>query len=247
MSVPGKPGNSQKEFIKLFERLAYTQSYSTVFTDFLDYALLMMRWDKTEKDFEELERRWTKKEDHAAFAQLLELYLIMAEDGGSGCTDPLGDLFMELISHGRNGQFFTPMEICVMLAHQIVGKDAEDGKTVYDPACGSGRTLLAAARINRNLKFYGADIDITCCKMTVLNMIVNQMEGEVAWMDSLRWDHWKSWHLKKIMAPPPYSVMAVQYIVTGPFETNMLERKKETQAPALVLPTKSKPEQLKLF
>ena len=59
------------------------------------------------------------------------------------------------------------------------------GKTVEDCACGSGRMLLAAARISRMNSFYGADIDSTCCLMAVINLCLNGMIGKVALMDTL--------------------------------------------------------------
>jgi len=45
--------------------------------------------------------------------------------------------------------------------------------------------LLAAAQINRHLLFYAADVDITCCKMALVNMLLNSLKGEVAHMDTL--------------------------------------------------------------
>ena len=94
---------------------------------------------------------------------------------------------MECVSFGRNGQFFTPQEICDMMAKITIEENKlKDNQAVCDPACGSGRTLLGIAKLNRRLKFYASDIDLTCVKMCVLNMMINCMEGEIAWMDTLR-------------------------------------------------------------
>lgn len=49
--------------------------------------------------------------------------------------------------------------------------------------------LLAAGKQNRWAKFYGADVDHTCALMTLINLTLNCLYGEVSWMDSLsnRW------------------------------------------------------------
>lgn len=250
MSVPG---TKQKEFNKLFESLIYTQARYTVFEDFLDFSLLMLSWSKKPDDFKDLESRWPKVEDQRRFAEMLMIYVELAE----GYNDPLGDLFMEYLSNDRKGQFFTPMSVCHFMAHAVVGDSRKAGETVYDPACGSGRTLLAAAKINPELIFYAGDIDKTCCKMCVLNMMVNQMEGEVAWMDSLGMKHWQSWHLRKVTAPAPYDWhSSVQFVTSGPGETEMIVRIKNTLAAQAEQPKQKvinqsggvdKPEQLKLF
>lgn len=222
------------QFKKLFESLAYTQDYATVFSDFLEYALLMLRWDKKADDFRELERRWTKPDDHRKFAEMLDMFSIAADNDGEGFYDVLGDLFMDLVSHGRNGQFFTPTPVCEMMAAINLGDAPQDGQTVCDPTCGSGRTLLAAAKRNRKMIFYGADIDLNCCRMTVLNMLLNTMEGEVAWMDTLRMEHWRSWHIKRVMNGTGYYLP--YYSISGPGETHFIQRLKnsfeEMAAPA---------------
>jgi len=37
--------------------------------------------------------------------------------------------------------------------------DLVDSKRISDPACGSGRMLLAAGKLNRSSLLYGADLD----------------------------------------------------------------------------------------
>jgi hypothetical protein len=59
------------------------------------------------------------------------------------------------------------------------------GKRILDPACGSGRTLLAAADINRNNEFYGVDIDLRCARMTAINLGLRNLYGYVIWGNSL--------------------------------------------------------------
>ena len=83
------------------------------------------------------------------------------------------------------GQYFTPEHVTDFMAQINMGPDSKAGQTVLDPACGSGRTLLSAAKINRFLHFYGADLDPICCKMALYNMILNSLTGEIAHMNSL--------------------------------------------------------------
>jgi hypothetical protein len=45
--------------------------------------------------------------------------------------------------------------------------------------------LLSAAKRNRHALFYGADLDLTCCKMSLVNMMLNSLTGEIAHMNSL--------------------------------------------------------------
>ncbi len=197
-----KTSNPKGEFIKLFENLSRRYYRTEVFADFLDYSLTFFKLGAKAEDFDVFKKKWNEKGDMQTFLQLFYLYGEMAEHNGKGFYDPLGDIFMETIT-GRDakykGQFFTPPEVSDMMAMITVGEKLEDGKKVADPACGSGRTLLSMAKINRKLFFCGADVDQLCCKMTLLNMLVNSLEGEVAWMNSLSLEHYKTWHAKTVL------------------------------------------------
>jgi type I restriction-modification system DNA methylase subunit len=245
-----------KDFLRVFEQLSYKHSYSDTFSNFLDFSLYMLSPVKTKEDQEvmqRLENTYREKKEAEQMAQLFLDFTIAADNDGEGFSDVLGDLFMDLVSHGRNGQFFTPQPVCDMMAQMNYSSEIKEGMTVCDPACGSGRTLLSMGKLNRNLKFYGADNDITCCKMAVLNMMLNTMQGEIAWMNSLTMEHYKSWHIKRMLMGTHYLPVLV---MSGKNETGFVIRKATEQEPVKVevkqvakevVMVSDKPEQLKLF
>jgi type I restriction-modification system DNA methylase subunit len=170
-----------KKLFALFEQYAYAQSYSTAFSDLLDHFLIAFKYYESEEEQANALDRLTaykKKESHIA---LLTEVGALAE----GFNDPLGDLYERLISNGKRGQFFSPMPVASLMALIVGIEGMQPGQTVYDPTCGSGRMLLLAAKINRHLRFYGADIDELCCKMALANMLLNSLTGEIAHMDTL--------------------------------------------------------------
>lgn len=221
-----------KAFAYNFDRLARSQDAGTVFNDFLDFALWMVNPFKDEKAREQVKHLDTryKESDSKYMVGMFEAWIDASDDEGTGFCDALGDFFMENVSHGRNGQYFTPQPICQMMSEMMI-QNPEDGATISDPACGSGRMLLAAARINRKMLFYGADNSEICCKMAALNMIVNTMTGEIAHMNSLTMEHWKSWHIKRYINESGFYIP--YYYTTGPntstMTPKMVYRKEEAQ------------------
>lgn len=170
-----------KQLLTAFERFSYGQSLHTAFTEILDWTLLPF------KQYSTIEDQSAALEAYRTHPKVTQLVPLITLIGGlsEGFADPLGELFMLAISSGHNGQFFTPTPICEMLSAMSIGETLEDNKTVCDPACGSGRMLLAAAKLNRHALLYGADLDITCCKMALLNMLLNSLQGEIAHMNTL--------------------------------------------------------------
>jgi len=170
-----------KQLLSAFERYAYGQSLHSAFTNLLDWALLPF---KKYDSILEQDQALDIYRNHLKVTELASL-ITMIGDLSEGFSDPLGELYMQAISYGHNGQYFTPEPLCDMMATMNIGDKSTDAQTVLDCACGSGRMLLSAAKINRHLLLYGADIDITCCKMALLNMLLNSLTGEITQMNSL--------------------------------------------------------------
>lgn len=74
-----------------------------------------------------------------------------------------------------------------------------------DCCCGSGRMLLSATKCytkknSGNRPFcYGADLSLSCVKMTTVNMLMNSIPGEIAWMNSLTLEHWRSYKIDLVL------------------------------------------------
>lgn len=178
-------------FSYYIERLCRVHAVHNVFSDFLEITICALSMEQMEDRYHEITAKYAKDEVFTlreAFAALIT----EMDNNGFGMKDVLGDFFMEHLSFGRNGQFFTPEPICDMIAMVTA---PGNGSRVMDPACGSGRMLMSSAKLNRLGKFYGADIDRTCCMMAVINFCLNGMIGEVAWMDSISNRFYGGWRI----------------------------------------------------
>lgn len=209
------------KFAKQIERLAYTKSIRDVFTDMIDLTLYPLIVEEHGTSFRRNPLNDYKPAEQEQMRELILTLGEIADNDGTGMYDALGDLFMEHLSFGKNGQFFTPQEVSDMMAQ--LQEVPEDGGTVCDCACGSGRMLLAMAKRNRHLLFYGSDIDLLCVKMATLNLALNSLKGEIAHMDALSLQHWGSFHIHRC----PFT--RVPYIITtGAGQTSMIGRLKAT-------------------
>jgi type I restriction-modification system DNA methylase subunit len=184
-----------KQLLTAFEKFAYGQSLHTAFTELLDWTLLpFKKYESADLQTQALETY----QSHPKVTQLVTLINIIG-DLSEGFADPLGELYMQAISNGHNGQYFTPTPICEMMATMNIGDNSHVGQTVCDPTCGSGRMLLAAAKIDRHMCFYGADLDITCCKMLLVNMMLHSLTGEIAHMNTLSNDFYRGYKTDTVL------------------------------------------------
>jgi len=89
------------------------------------------------------------------------------------------------------GEFFTPQEVGWLIARLL--RPAE-GMTIYDPACGSGGLLVkaelvvkeATPKLKKPMHLYGQELNHVTYAIAKMNMIIHDMEGEVAIGDTLR-------------------------------------------------------------
>lgn len=146
-------------------------------------------------------------QDHAAKYQTkeLEVFARMAAEVVDALEhnpeqDVLGELFMLLgLSNEWKGQFFTPYNVCQMMAMMTCGpslKDALEEKrwfSVNDPACGAGATLIAMANECRrqginyqtSVLFVAQDIDFLASCMCYIQLSLLGCAGYVVVDDSI--------------------------------------------------------------
>ena len=137
------------------------------------------------------------KPGHRGCDSIKELFhqsIAMMEETRGEMIDVLGDLFQGSITYGENGQFFSPPAITRMMGQMTVGEVPEDErhevKSVYDPACGSGRMLLAVAEQCPHWLVVGKDTDLRCVRLTALNLALRNLYGYVIHGNSLTGEEW---------------------------------------------------------
>lgn len=193
-SVPSK-----KSFAESILEISYRFPIHQVFADFLTMAICAYTQNPRSKvsyyenEYLSVIAPYKDSEVRFLFPQALaSLEDEMTERINSQAgSDVLGEFFENNLSHGRNGQFFTPFSVCQMMAKMATVETKEERPLrILDPTCGSGRMLLASFEaIGRGHEYYGIDIDPLCAKMTALNLFLHGIWGsEVMCADALRPD-----------------------------------------------------------
>jgi uncharacterized protein YciU (UPF0263 family) len=166
--------------------LSHGYSSFSIFDDWLDLMLFALQQDDERyleivRKYKNDQRQGKREIDYFcnAFAELQICMKKMNED-------VLGQVYMQWnMSNKYRGQFFTPKHIASMMAEMLnpVGN-------ILDPCCGSGIMLVESIKHMSNEEidrstFCGYDIDLTCVKMTALNLLFFNVNGFVVWGDSL--------------------------------------------------------------
>lgn len=132
--------------------------------------------------------RAEREENHLYQIMLIWMDKVATAMENGTWLDFFGGVYEEMYqSKGKAsalGQFYTPPSLCDLLAYC---SDPCEGK-INDSACGSGRTLLAAASRSgfpRDNYYIGEDIDIVSVKMCALNLMIHGCKGHVVQHDTL--------------------------------------------------------------
>lgn len=179
-SVPSK-----KSFADIIHSIGFRFSLHQVFDDFLTMAIcactqnLITGKSWYEDEYLSVIDKYKDSELRHEFPRAFACLITEMEERfhSSSGNDALGDFFERHISNGRNGQYFTPFPICQFMA-SITNENTYEKKEkplrILDPACGSGRMLIASFKINGySNEYYGIDIDRVCVKMAALNLFLN--------------------------------------------------------------------------
>lgn len=128
-----------------------------------------------------------------AFGALVNEMTDRMED--SNGNDVLGEFFeTQLKEKSNNGIFFTPYPICQFMAKSCIDQsEKKEGLRILDPACGSGRMLLASHReAGDGHYYYGIDIDERCVKMATINlMLMGIFKSEIMCANALMPDDFR--------------------------------------------------------
>lgn len=182
------------------QSFGYRHDLHTLFDDFLSLILscISVRVENGESADEHIFKQVKDKyTDHLEELNFPELFAILLSEMelrvfSSEGNDVLGEFYEANLAKKRKGQFFTPYPVCRLMAECVIPKEADAGrKSILDPCCGSGRTLIATAHAaGHHHEFYGVDIDPTCAKMTAINLFLNGIfQGEVICADALNPEH----------------------------------------------------------
>lgn len=192
------------ELSKTLHQLDYRYDLSKVFNDFLTMGICafhrtniqsrLQEKDEANEDLYFQAINPYKKEDLYILGEALGILQLNILD--DPYSDILGEFFMQHITKGQNGQYFTPEPICDMMA-KMQDLETQEGVRIMDPACGSGRMQLSAAKLNHRNYFYGADNSNTCAKMATINFFLNGLQGEIAWMNSLSMEWHGGWAINQ--------------------------------------------------
>ncbi len=185
------------QHLKLLDDAAHRGGVSRgkAFEDFLQMATAALARPRMEQEYLDTVKPYTDgkpgKRGCDSIAELFGKVVGAMEETRGETKDVLGDLFQGGITYGEKGQFLTPEPVARLMAQLQVSGTDEPGndlssKRVFDPACGSGRMLLAVAESQPHWEFFGRDIDRRCVQMSAINLALRNLYGYVFWGDSLR-------------------------------------------------------------
>lgn len=186
-----------KDFARKLESLCGRKSRWEIWKDMIwlfatciSNAVDARHREAREKQYMAIAGQYSEKE----MELFAELFALMVQEMERGKCDFLGGLYMELgLGSDAGGQFFTPYDVCRMMARISLEHAGEmilrDGWiSVNDPACGAGATMIAAAdelqndlgiNYQEDVLFAGQDIDCTTGLMCYIQMSLYGMAGYV--------------------------------------------------------------------
>lgn len=196
-------------FLDVFRQVGNQYDYAEVFDDFLSMAVCAFA-QATEEDWYFKTIKKYDKRDLDQFPKMLGAWMMIQSKAvqTKGWFDSLGMFYELLTSQSKSqrlGQFFTPDCICDVMA-ELNPPSKEEEQKILDPACGSGRILLASNALAPGRHWFMAqDLDFMCVKMCALNMMIHGLVGQVLHMDTIRMKYYTGFsinpYLRKFATP----------------------------------------------
>lgn len=180
------------EFRKIFDSLCGKFGRYEIFQDFVVMLALEISGQESERAKKYSEQELEK------FARLTACVVDALDDNPD--QDLMGDLFMHLeLGSSHTGQFFTPYDICRMMAklsseeHARQEIEEKHWMTINEPSCGAGANLIAMCswfrehgiNYQQSVLFTAQDIDYTVGCMCYIQLSLLGCAGYVCIADTL--------------------------------------------------------------
>lgn len=175
------------EIEKLYDSLLYAKTSWEVWEDIIQLFAISLsnaldvgeRRDKREKEYLRIQAKYSEKE-MITIANILALIVGLYEDNPD--QDVLGEIYMALgLGSSELGQFFTPYNVCKMMAKMVVGnKEFNENEiakrgyvSVNEPACGAGATIIALLNAYREMGInYQTDVFVMAQDLSYITALM---------------------------------------------------------------------------
>jgi hypothetical protein len=207
------PPDHAKELLRLFNSLAYRHSAWQVFSDFNEAAAISISnavdWaqrETREARYMELIKRYDKEE----LDKFPQMFAHLVEALEAEPSDVLGKTFHELELHNKwAGQFFTPYDLCKMMAKMTADKEHIEGiiaergfVRASEPAAGSGAMVIALAgafkdagiNYQQHLHVTAVDVDLKCVHMAYAQLSLLHIPAVIVHGNSLSLEEHSRWY-----------------------------------------------------
>lgn len=215
-----KQKTARDELIEEIRSLARSQGLNTVFTTFLEITATSIAAQVDPENAAEREKRYEeiasgmKPEVLNSYARMFALLVLATLANEDDPCDILGDIYHELrLNNEWNGQFFTPDNICRMMAQMVnpidESGDKEGPVTINEPTCGSGTMIIGAVwamkrknfDFQRKSFFVAQDIDIRCVWMAYIQLSLYRIPAVVIHGNTLSMEEWSCWYTPYAAVP----------------------------------------------
>lgn len=175
------------EIEKLYDSLLYAKTSWEVWEDIVQLFAISFsnaldvgeRRDKREKEYLRIQAKYSEKE-MITIANILALIVGLYEENPD--QDVLGEIYMALgLGSSELGQFFTPYNVCKMMAKMVVGnKEFNENEiakrgyvSVNEPACGAGATIIALLNAYREMGInYQTDVFVMAQDLSYITALM---------------------------------------------------------------------------
>lgn len=185
---------AQDDVVKILKSMGGKYDLWQLWNDFIKASALSINillpnpWQSRIDEFNKIHRKYG--EDMADFVKMVQ---IMGEDiTENPKQDFLGELFMQLnLSNSWRGQFFTPYSASELMSRLTYTES--NHRSVYDPACGAGVTMIAMANLlaekgidyHSETYFVGQDVSELAGLMGYIQLSLLGCAGYIAIGDTL--------------------------------------------------------------